>query len=50
MDLNPNNLLLNLNGELVLTYQYQWVSIDNALDFRSIDKMYTAPEVLTRVG
>ena len=47
MDLNPNNLLLNLNGELVLTYQYQWVSIDNPLDFRCIDKMYTAPEVLT---
>ena len=47
IDLKPDNLLLNLNGELVLTYQYQWVSLDNPLDFRSIDKMYTAPEVLT---
>ena len=29
LDLNPDNLLLNENGQLHLTYQFQWVSIGN---------------------
>ena len=46
MDLNPNNLLLNENGELTLTYQFQWVSIDEPVNPRALDKMYCAPEAL----
>ena len=46
LDLNPNNLLLNANGELTLTYQFQLVSIDDPVDPRALDKMYCAPEAL----
>ena len=35
LDLNPDNLLLNENGQLNLTYQFQWVSIGNFFKFTS---------------
>ena len=49
-DLNPTNLLLSENGELLLTYQCQWVSVDNPLHPRSISQQYVAPEVVTLIN
>ena len=46
LDLNPDNLLLNENGQLNLTYQFQWVSIDDPINTKALDKMYCAPEIL----
>lgn len=44
-DLNPANLLLDRDGQLKLTYQCEWVSIDRPLDVRAIEQLYSAPEV-----
>ena len=48
-DLNPSNILLSDNGELVLTYQYQWLSVENPLDTRALNQLYCAPEVITLI-
>ena len=44
-DLNPSNILLSENGQLTLTFQYQWISIENPLNIKALDQMYCAPEV-----
>ena len=44
-DLNPSNILLSENGQLTLTFQYEWISIENPVDQRALDQMYCAPEV-----
>eukprot|EP00094_Tigriopus_californicus_P005251 TCALIF_05062-PA protein Name:"Similar to RPS6KC1 Ribosomal protein S6 kinase delta-1 (Homo sapiens)" AED:0.04 eAED:0.04 QI:0/0/0/1/1/1/2/0/608 len=44
-DLNPRNLLLASNGDLCLTYQCEWVSIDRSIDVMAQQCWYTAPEV-----
>lgn len=44
-DLNPRNLLLASNGDLCLTYQCEWVSIDRSIDLLAQQCWYTAPEV-----
>ena len=49
-DLNPTNLLLSENGELLLTYHCQWVSVESPLDARSLHQQYVAPEVVTLVN
>ncbi len=46
-DLNPSNVLLNGDGQLVLTYQCEWVSVEKALDLRAVDQLYCAPEAST---
>ena len=46
-DLNPANILLDENGQLRLTYQCQWVSVEKPFDFRVLDGQYIAPEVLS---
>ena len=44
-DLNPSNVLLSENGKLTLTFQYQWISIENPLNPKALDQNYCAPEV-----
>lgn len=44
-DLNPSNVLLSENGQLTLTFQYQWISIENPLNPKALDQNYCAPEV-----
>jgi serine/threonine protein kinase len=46
-DLNPKNLLLDADGDLRVTYQYEWVSVDKPLDYDAVKLLYTAPEVRT---
>lgn len=48
-DLNTSNLLLSENGELILTYQCQWASVDNPVDLRALNGQYVAPEAVTLI-
>lgn len=44
-DLNPSNLLLDSAGQLKLTYQCEWVSVDSSLSPAAMAGHYCAPEV-----
>ena len=44
-DLNPSNLLLDSAGQLKLTYQCEWVSVDSSLSRAALAGHYCAPEV-----
>jgi hypothetical protein len=46
-DLNPSNILLSEEGQLTLTYQCEWVSVDKPLEPRALDQLYCAPEVIS---
>jgi serine/threonine protein kinase len=44
-DLNPRNLLLDADGNLQLSYQFDWVTVHRALDPFAVKCYYAAPEV-----
>uniref|UniRef100_UPI003AAC04E7 ribosomal protein S6 kinase delta-1 isoform X1 n=1 Tax=Centroberyx gerrardi TaxID=166262 RepID=UPI003AAC04E7 len=44
-DLNPNNILLNHQGHVQLTYFCSWSEVEDSCDKEAIANMYCAPEV-----
>ncbi|XP_029902823.1 ribosomal protein S6 kinase delta-1 isoform X2 [Myripristis murdjan] len=44
-DLNPNNILLNHQGHVQLTYFCSWSEVEESCDKEAIANMYCAPEV-----
>ncbi|XP_032398820.1 ribosomal protein S6 kinase delta-1 [Etheostoma spectabile] len=44
-DLNPNNILLNHQGHVQLTYFCSWNDVEESCDKEAIANMYCAPEV-----
>ncbi|KAM4633001.1 ribosomal protein S6 kinase delta-1 [Polymixia lowei] len=44
-DLNPNNILLNHQGHVQLTYFCSWSEVEDSYDKEAIANMYCAPEV-----
>lgn len=44
-DLNPANLMLDNSNDLVLTYQFEWSSVNRELDENAVNCFYVAPEV-----
>eukprot|EP00066_Takifugu_rubripes_P021119 XP_011610385.1 PREDICTED: ribosomal protein S6 kinase delta-1 isoform X2 [Takifugu rubripes] len=44
-DLNPNNILLDHQGHVQLTYFCSWVDVAESCDREAISNMYCAPEV-----
>uniref|UniRef100_A0A672ZU94 Ribosomal protein S6 kinase polypeptide 1 n=1 Tax=Sphaeramia orbicularis TaxID=375764 RepID=A0A672ZU94_9TELE len=44
-DLNPNNILLNHQGHIQLTYFCSWSDVEESCDKEAIANMYCAPEV-----
>ena len=45
-DLHPANLLLDTAGQLKITYQCHWVSVDSSLAPAALEGNYCAPEVV----
>ncbi|XP_073494269.1 ribosomal protein S6 kinase-like 1 [Phyllobates terribilis] len=45
-DLNPRNLLLRDNGDVLLTYFGQWREVDHSCCPDAAEQLYVAPEVL----
>jgi len=46
-DLNPDNILLDQNGHVKLTYQCEWVSVDSGLSREAVMDNFCAPEVIS---
>lgn len=44
-DLNPNNILLDHQGHVQLTYFCSWVDMEESCDKEAVANMYCAPEV-----
>ncbi|KAM3603562.1 uncharacterized protein V6R79_024861 [Siganus canaliculatus] len=44
-DLNPNNILLDQQGHIQLTYFCSWSDVEEACDKEAVSNMYCAPEV-----
>uniref|UniRef100_H3DG30 Ribosomal protein S6 kinase polypeptide 1 n=1 Tax=Tetraodon nigroviridis TaxID=99883 RepID=H3DG30_TETNG len=44
-DLNPNNILLDHQGHVQLTYFCSWVDVAESCDREAVSNMYCAPEV-----
>ncbi|CAL8312873.1 unnamed protein product [Lota lota] len=44
-DLNPNNILVNHQGHIQLTYFCSWSDVEDSYDKEAMAKMYCAPEV-----
>jgi ribosomal protein S6 kinase-like len=44
-DLNPDSILLNECGDIMLTFIGRWPSVDWKADYKMCENMYAAPEV-----
>ncbi|XP_070705568.1 ribosomal protein S6 kinase delta-1 [Pempheris klunzingeri] len=44
-DLNPNNILLDHQGHVQITYFCSWIDVEDSIDKEAIANMYCAPEV-----
>ncbi|XP_059490241.1 ribosomal protein S6 kinase delta-1 [Neocloeon triangulifer] len=44
-DLNPDNLLLDNEGNIILTFIGKWPCVEQRVDWKAVENMYAAPEI-----